>query len=470
METVVGSPLDVKADDEVVEKETMDGCDFRDLGVNEEGRTSDKGVDLIALALQLPLLNPYLEKNASFDHGANFAVAGSTVLDSSFLAARGIQIPIINTHLSMQLNWFRTLLNSTCPLLEECVRRLTRAIVYVGEIGGNDFNYAFSQGKSIQEIQTHVPDVVGVIINGVREVIRLGAMQVVVLGNFPIVCLSIFLTTLPSADPGAYDNLGCLHEERIISRFGSTVVEHFWYYHCPLADDGWILVAGTSNWRVVFYDVRGKPQPLVELHAYGNSEVNFLSSISETALLGGAVEDSLLMPDPLPSVTSSSLSTSITTAGSRNPGRSGPSIESSSMLATSSGFMLSSLHSSTTEETPLFGTLWTGGNLTRLHAPHNYNFKDDMKVFSPLVEVQPITPSLDKLWDQHEGAKKDHLRVDKKPSLLFPSSNRRFPLSEEGGGSDHPIFDWKPSSTSKQVYFLPLSNSLSILLNHLFAA
>ncbi|CAL5426245.1 unnamed protein product [Camellia sinensis] len=26
-------------------------------------------------------------------------------------------------------------------------------------------------------------------------------------------------------------------EERIISRFGSTVVEHFWYYHCPLADD-----------------------------------------------------------------------------------------------------------------------------------------------------------------------------------------------------------------------------------------
>ncbi|KAF5932667.1 hypothetical protein HYC85_028838 [Camellia sinensis] len=198
--------------------------------------------------------------------------------------------------------------------------------------------------------------------------------------------------------------------------------------------------------------------------------VNENNCTAETALLGGAVEDSLIMPDPLPSVTSSSLSTSITTAGSRNLGRSGPSIESSSMLATSSGFMLSSLHSSTTEETPLFGTLWTGGNLTRLHAPRNYNFKDDMKVFSPLVEVQPITPSLDKLWDQHEGAKKDHLRVDKKPSLLFPSSNRRFPLSEEGGGNDHPIFDWKPSSTSKQVYFLPLSNSLSILLNHLFAA
>ncbi|KAL7220772.1 hypothetical protein ACSBR2_013627 [Camellia fascicularis] len=135
------------------------------------------------------------------------------------------------------------------------------------------------------------------------------------------------------------------------------------------------------------------------------------------------------------------------------------------MLATSSGFMLSSLHSSTTEETPLFGTLWTGGNLTRLHAPRNYNFKDDMEVFSPLVEVQPITPSLDKLWDQHEGAKKDHLRVDKKPSLLFPSSNRRFPLLEEGGGSDHPIFDSKPSSTSKQTSMSYLTSSNLILAN-----
>ncbi|KAF5934834.1 hypothetical protein HYC85_025963 [Camellia sinensis] len=161
------------------------------------------------MALQLPLHNPYLEKNASFDHGANFAVAGSTALDSSFLAARGIQIPIINTHL-------------------KCVRRLARAILYVGEIGGNDFNYALSQGKSIQEIQTHVPDVVGVIINGVREVIRLGAMQVVVLGNFPIVCLSIFLTTLPSADPGAYDDLGCLHSLNEFAMFRNNCLQGAW--------------------------------------------------------------------------------------------------------------------------------------------------------------------------------------------------------------------------------------------------
>lgn len=38
-------------------------------------------------------------------------------------------------------------------------------------------------------------------------------------------------------------------------------------------DDGLILAAGTSNGRVVFYDVRGKPEPYIVLRAYSSSEV-----------------------------------------------------------------------------------------------------------------------------------------------------------------------------------------------------
>ncbi|URE46665.1 WD domain, G-beta repeat [Musa troglodytarum] len=38
-------------------------------------------------------------------------------------------------------------------------------------------------------------------------------------------------------------------------------------------DDGNILAAGTNNGRVVFYDVRGKPQPFTVLRAYNSSEV-----------------------------------------------------------------------------------------------------------------------------------------------------------------------------------------------------
>ncbi|OMO53388.1 hypothetical protein COLO4_36753 [Corchorus olitorius] len=114
------------------------------------------------------------------------------------------------------------------------------------------------------------------------------------------------------------------------------------------------------------------------------------------------------MPDPLPSVTSSSLSQSTSISGS--------------------------------QETPHRWLLWPGGTLSRLHAPRStYNFKDDMEVFSPLVDVQPITPSLDKFWNDNDGSKK--------PSpLLFPSS-RRFAFADDGA-SDHPIFDWKSSSTT----------------------
>ncbi|XP_044508869.1 protein NEDD1-like [Mangifera indica] len=230
-------------------------------------------------------------------------------------------------------------------------------------------------------------------------------------------------------------------------------------------DDGLVLAAGTSNGRVVFYDVRGKPQPFTVLRAYSATEavsslcwqrskpviVNESTCTAETALLGGSAEDSILMPDPLPSVTSSSVSLSTAVSGSRLVGRSGTSAEASLLSVNSGGSVSSTFNFSSTEETPQRSHLRPGGPLARLHAPRgSYNFKDDMEVFSPLVDVQPITPSLDKMWDNHEGAKKDHPPVDKKTSsLLFPSSSRRFPFAEDGA-NDHPIFDWKSSSTSKQ--------------------
>ncbi|OVA17774.1 WD40 repeat [Macleaya cordata] len=232
-------------------------------------------------------------------------------------------------------------------------------------------------------------------------------------------------------------------------------------------DDGWILAAGTNNGQVVFYDVRGKRQPITALRAYSNSEavtslcwqrlkpiiVNESNCTAETALLGGAGEDSVLMPDPLPSVTSSTISLVTAVPGARNPGRLGLSVDASSLTAINGGSISNNLYISTAEETPHRNHLWTGGALSRLKPPHTTynNFKDDMEVFSPLVDVQPITPSLDKLWDGHDEARKDHLSIDKKPTnLLFPSSIRRFPFAEDVGSSPHPIFDWKSSSTSRQ--------------------
>lgn len=182
--------------------------------------------------------------------------------------------------------------------------------------------------------------------------------------------------------------------------------------------------------------------------------VNENNCSDNTVLLAGDVGDSVLMPDPLPSRASSSLSMPSMVSGSRNPTRSG----SGDLFSFPAGSSSSALNMPASEETPLRSSLLTGGALTRLHAPRSYNFKDDMEVFSPLVEVQPITPSLDKLWTDHDGSKKD---LDRKSSFLFPS--RRFGLSEEGTNDNHPIFDWKSNSSSKQVLLASLHGFFSIL-------
>ncbi|KAE9606145.1 hypothetical protein Lal_00025561 [Lupinus albus] len=226
-------------------------------------------------------------------------------------------------------------------------------------------------------------------------------------------------------------------------------------------DDGLILAAGTSNGHVAFYDVRGKPKPFVVLHAYGSSEavtslcwqrskpviVNERNCTPETALVGGAVEDSILMPDPLPSATSSSVSLFTSVSTTRNPDRLGASFGASTHTTSNSEFSSTLLNVSAGEETPHRNSLWTAGTLSRLRAQSSsYNFKDDMDVFSPLVDVQPFTPSL---WDEN-GTRKDRMFADRKsPMTLFPSSSRRFPNSEEGS-IDHSLLEWKSGSMAKQ--------------------
>ncbi|CAA7054143.1 unnamed protein product [Microthlaspi erraticum] len=199
-------------------------------------------------------------------------------------------------------------------------------------------------------------------------------------------------------------------------------------------DNGHILAAGTGNGRIVFYDVRGKPQPVTVLHAFNSSEavtslswqtskpviVNERNCTSEMALFGGTVEDSVVIPDPNPSATS---------LGSH-------------------GVATGTVNLSLAEETPNRNHLWPGGPLSRLqaHRASDDSFKDDMDIFSPIVGIQSV-----ERWPDSEGLKRDHLVLDKKTSsLTFPSSSKGgFPFGDDGD-KEHPINDWKLSSTSKQ--------------------
>ncbi|CAI9113336.1 OLC1v1013918C1 [Oldenlandia corymbosa var. corymbosa] len=204
-------------------------------------------IDFIAKALNLPLLSPYLDRNASFSHGVNFAVAGSTALDNAFFAEKNIIVPSTNIPLNHQMTWFKEYLNSVSNDAPERKRLLKKALVIMGGYGGNDVNNAIWHGWSLEEIRKDfVPFILESISNAVREAIHLGATYIVVPGILPEGCLPIMLTLFPSADVKDYDDKRCLRKynefvlffnnhlqkavESLKLEFPDAIIHYFDYY------------------------------------------------------------------------------------------------------------------------------------------------------------------------------------------------------------------------------------------------
>ncbi|KAL4189439.1 hypothetical protein AMTRI_Chr08g165420 [Amborella trichopoda] len=180
------------------------------------GRCSDGRlvVDFVAEAFGLPLLPPYLSKlkgPADFRKGVNFAVAGATALNSSYFTKKNIGFLWTNSSLNVQLGWFYHLLPSLCRTDAACKSYFKKSVFLVGEIGGNDYNYAFIQGKSIEQVKSYVPDVINAIMNAASVLIRIGAKTLVVPGNLPVGCSASILTGFLTTDKNEYDpRNGCL--------------------------------------------------------------------------------------------------------------------------------------------------------------------------------------------------------------------------------------------------------------------
>ncbi|KAL1824395.1 hypothetical protein ACET3Z_011173 [Daucus carota] len=143
-------------------------------------------IDYVASAAGLPLLNPYEDTNADFTYGINFAVVGATALSVETLARKNIFGARTNSTLDVQLSWMSRYLSSYCKSEADCREKLKNSLFFMGEIGGNDFNYAFFGGMTIEEAKNLVPEVVQTIMNATREIIKLGARNIVIPGNFPI--------------------------------------------------------------------------------------------------------------------------------------------------------------------------------------------------------------------------------------------------------------------------------------------
>ncbi|ESQ33990.1 hypothetical protein EUTSA_v10009438mg, partial [Eutrema salsugineum] len=169
-------------------------------------------IDFIAEFLGLPYVPPYFgSQNGSFEKGVNFAVAGATALERVFLESRGIHYAYTNVSLRVQLQSFKESLPNLCGSPSDCREMIGNALVIVGEIGGNDYNYGFLVGKSIVEMKELVPLVISTISSVVTELISMGGRTILVPSDFPIGCWPSFLTQYQTSNQEEYDPLtGCL--------------------------------------------------------------------------------------------------------------------------------------------------------------------------------------------------------------------------------------------------------------------
>ncbi|XP_014517982.1 GDSL esterase/lipase At5g45910 [Vigna radiata var. radiata] len=178
------------------------------------GRCSDGRlvIDFIAEAYKLQYLLPYLAltKDQNIHPGVNFAVAGATALDTKFFIEAGLgKFLWTNNSLNIQLGWFKKLKPSLCTSKLDCDSYFERSLFVVGEIGGNDYNYAAIAGN-ITQLQATVPPVVEAIKTAINELIAEGAREMLVPGNLPIGCSALYLTLFRSENKEDYDGNGCL--------------------------------------------------------------------------------------------------------------------------------------------------------------------------------------------------------------------------------------------------------------------
>uniref|UniRef100_A0A453EEB4 SGNH hydrolase-type esterase domain-containing protein n=1 Tax=Aegilops tauschii subsp. strangulata TaxID=200361 RepID=A0A453EEB4_AEGTS len=169
------------------------------------GRCSDGRlvVDFIAQELGLPLLPPSKARNATFHHGANFAITGATALDTSYFVAKGLGKTVWNSgSLHTQIKWLQEMKPKICSSPEECRGLFRRSLFIVGEFGGNDYNSPLFAFRPLEEVHEFVGDVVNSIGEGI-EVIKRACIHV---SPRPPACRSIIKISLPA---GALDDRSC---------------------------------------------------------------------------------------------------------------------------------------------------------------------------------------------------------------------------------------------------------------------
>lgn len=200
-------------------------------------------IDFITTAMGLPFLDPYLQSVTSdFYHGANFATAGATVLPVTYLSPFNFNIQLlqfmefqknvmaIRNPKSGTLGRTSTTIKSAASTYSEKVHRLPlpeffNQALYTICIGGNDFTYGYTKGKSPAEVEEYLPQVVDGIVGGIRRLYYAGGRHFLIWDAEPQGCLPYTLTLIHHSEQDL-DEHGCLPRYNQVSVFFNTYLNN----------------------------------------------------------------------------------------------------------------------------------------------------------------------------------------------------------------------------------------------------
>ncbi|KAL3683308.1 hypothetical protein R1sor_001330 [Riccia sorocarpa] len=198
-------------------------------------------IDLITTGMGLPFLDPYLQSVTSdFYHGANFATAGATVEPVTYLSPFYFNIQILQ-FMEFQKNVMAmrnpkagtlgrtsTTIRSAANTYAEKVHRLPlpeffNQALYTLCIGGNDFTYYYTHGKTPQETEEYLPQVVDGLVQGIKRLYYAGGRNFLVWDQEPQGCLPYMLTLIQHNKEDLDEN-GCLPRYNEVAKFYNNLL------------------------------------------------------------------------------------------------------------------------------------------------------------------------------------------------------------------------------------------------------
>ncbi|WCJ36200.1 GDSL esterase/lipase At3g48460 [Euphorbia peplus] len=167
-------------------------------------------IDFVAESLSIHFLPPYLHiSNKDGTHGVNFAVAGSTAIDHAFFVKNNLSLAPVPESIATQMLWFNQFLEKkgckgSLDSSNACRDALGDSLIWVGEIGVNDYAYSAGSSVSSDTIKTMV---INTVTTFLQELLKKGVKSIVVQGLPPAGCLSLAMTLARKDDR---DDIGCV--------------------------------------------------------------------------------------------------------------------------------------------------------------------------------------------------------------------------------------------------------------------